>query len=216
MTGFLAECAMVHGVHQNIRTFDPMKTKHHSLLAIACLGLIMTIPCPGASAAPDAKPVTPAPVSPAAKPLTQEGLIGAWVGTAELPKDKAGKEKVRTTIAIAFYRDGKFGLVLLDPADDIDPNGEQGLTYDYPLTGKWKLDGGVVTVTPDPDDHPEENPGGGQPFPLDLAQPEKDRLEFDLGCMVEPKNALGKNGKLTLRPATDQEVDKILGGKRPE
>ncbi len=196
-----------------------MKTNSHTQLAIACLGLIMTNPSPGAEAAPSAKPVTPELVSPASKPLTPEGLIGAWMGTVDLPTDKEGKKTIHMNVALAFYRDGKFGLVLLEPAKDIDPKGKLGLLYDYPLTGKWKLDDGVVIVTPDPDDHPEdhpEDPEKEQPFALDLAQPEKDSLEFNLGCLVEPRNALGEKGKITLRPATDQEVGKLLGGKRPE
>ena len=71
--------------------------------------------------------------------------------------------------------------------------------------------GGVVTLTPDPKKYPDV-----KPIALDLTQPEKNRLEFDLGCMTEPKNALGKNGKVVLRPATAQELEKWFSGKRPE
>ena len=188
-----------------------MKTKYQSLLAIPCIGLFLTNLSPGAQTAPDTKQVPPPPASPTSQPLTREGLIGAWVGKADFPKDDGSKDKVPTTIILAFNGDGKGCLVFLEPADDIDPKGKKGLTYDHPLTGTWKLDAGVVTLIPDPEEYPEV-----KPIQLPLTQPEKNRLIFDFAPLGVPKQVLGKDAKVTLHPATEQELGNWFDGKRPE
>jgi len=212
MTLILAEYAIVGVVRTNNRTFPYMKTKYQPLLAIPCIGLLLANLTSAAQTTPDDKPAPPASAALASEPLTQDGLIGAWVGKADFPKTIGGKEKIPTTIVLAFYRDGKGCLGFLEPASDIDPKGEKGLTYDYPLTGTWKLAAGAVTLTPDPKKYPDE-----KPIALPLTKPEKNRLIFDLTSLGGGAGKfLGKDAKITLHPATDQELKSWFNGKCPD
>src|SRR6478609_2472232 len=211
MTLILAEYAIVGVVRTNNRTFPYMKTKYQSLLTIPCIGLLLASLTSASPTTPDVKPAPPASVTQASEPLTQDGLIGAWVGKADFPKTIGGKDKIPTTILLAFYRDGKGCLGFLEPASDIDPKGEKGLTYDYPLTGTWKLDAGAVILTPDPEEYPDE-----KPITLTLTKPEKNQLIFDLTPLANGiGKALGKDAKITLHPATDQELKNWFNGKCP-
>lgn len=184
------------------------KFRYHTVFALpACLFLLAA---DFSIAANPSSPGQAPPVS-AISPLVATELVGGWVGVIDLPKDQAGKEKVRTTIVLAFYSDGKCGLVFFEPANDIDPKGERGLTYDHPLTGTWKLIDGVATLTPDPEEYPDV-----KPIALALTQPEKNRLELDLTSMTEQKNAFGKKVMVTFHPATEQQLEQWFCGKRPE
>lgn len=178
---------------------------------MTCLSLTMAQFISGA----ETKPAPAPPNSHFSMPLTNDGLIGAWMGKINMPIDKGDKKWETTRVFLAFYRDGKFGLVLLVPADDIDPNGAKGFEYDYPLRGTWKLEGQEVLITPEEgDDHPGEDEI--KPFKLAITRPDQNLLELDLACLLEPHAPLGNQSKILLVQATDQDVKALLGGNRPK
>ncbi|MCW1923871.1 hypothetical protein OKA05_14985 [Luteolibacter arcticus] len=166
------------------------------MLALPCLAIATACFAGAAEEKPSlAKPAPPAPVL---APLAETDLIGAWVGVV-------GLEAAPTTVLLAFYRDKKAALIFFQPADDIDPKGKQGLTYDYPTTGNWKMKDGAVIFTPDPEEHPD-----AESIQLEITKPAKDRLVLNLG--EQGKQAV----KVKMAPATDRELKRWFDGKRPE